>query len=107
VGTNQQTSPAGAFYFDNQLSPGSDPVLDNNGLLFGFNGTSELNVYSIGVGSYQTQSFTPGAGWSEITASSFAITSQSPEPGTLAMLAVGLGLACIGGWRRRKAESKA
>jgi hypothetical protein len=96
-----------AFFWDSRLSPGSDPMLDGAGLLFTYSGGDQLNIWGNGPGSYSTYTQEGGGYVLQDGESSFAITGQSPEPGTLAMLAVGLGLACIGGWRRRKAESKA
>jgi hypothetical protein len=95
-----------AFYFDNTLFPGNDPMLDTGGLLFAFDGDSQLNIWGTGPGSYSAYTYDPGSGYIlQDNASSFALAA-APEPGTWAMLAMGLALAGIGGWRR-KARSKA
>lgn len=101
-------SPSGNFIFDDVLFPNSNPALDINGLLFSFANNNELNIWGTGPGAYTTYTYTPGVGYALQDASSVFTLTQSPvpEPGTLAMLAMGLALACIGGWRR-KALSKA
>ena len=49
------TSPAGAFWYDNQLFPSTDPRLDTYGLLFTA-GTIEINLW----GGDQSGNLTPG-----------------------------------------------
>jgi hypothetical protein len=41
----QSVSPSGYFLFDNQVSPGTDPFVNNNGLLF-TSGSVEINLFS-------------------------------------------------------------
>ena len=41
----QSLSPSGYFLFDNQLSPNTDPLENNNGLLFA-SGSIEINLFS-------------------------------------------------------------
>lgn len=102
-------SPLGSFTYDSLLFPGGDPALDNSGLLFLFNGTNELNIWGTEPGVYST--YTSGAPYSyplQNDATLFTLTqSSTPEPGTMAMLGVGLALAAIGGWRRKKAQTRA
>jgi hypothetical protein len=42
------TSPSGYFYYDNLLTPGSVPSLDNSGLLFILSNGDEMNIYANG-----------------------------------------------------------
>ena len=101
------TSPSGAFYYDSLMLPGSQPAF-NDGPLFLFSDNRELNIWGSSPGSYSTWIAAPdGQLMLQDNGSTFAITGQTPEPGTLAMFAVGLGLACLGVWRRRKAVSNA
>lgn len=98
------TSPSGAFNYDNLLTPGGDPLLDTGGLLFTIAGGNELNIWGTGQGTYSTWTH-DGTGYPiQNNSTLFTLTSSAsaPEPGTLAMFGVGLGLAFIGGWRRRK-----
>jgi|GEM_PF-1568484 hypothetical protein len=48
------TSPSGAFFYDDQVLPSSNPILLNGGLLFSFGTGLELNIFSNGPNSYQT-----------------------------------------------------
>jgi hypothetical protein len=42
---NPSHSPSGDLLFDNLVSPAADPIVSNNGLLFG-SGSVEINLYS-------------------------------------------------------------
>ncbi len=116
-GSNVSTSPAGAFNYDNQLSPGatSSPILTYAGLLFTAPGT-EINLYNLygsGSGSsigraptsYQLLEF-PSTGynnWCSFTPSNTGTFTVSavPAPPSLLLLAPGL-LALVGIRKRSK-----
>ena len=72
----------------------SDTVPSGSGLTVGVSGTVEIGIPS-------------GAGAAMVATSSFAASRAGavaavPEPGTLALLAVGVVAAVIGAWRRRR-----
>jgi len=81
-----QYSPSGYFIYDNVLTPGADPVIDNDGLLFADAGV-EINLFSNGPGNYQLYQ---NNGYNDTG------TMATPEPsstlllGTAFLLAVGL-----------------
>lgn len=89
------TSPSGYFYYDDQLLPGSNPLITNPGLLFYVGGT-ELNIFSNGPGP-NTYQFYTNTGYNVF--GNFSIQAV-PEPFT-----VGLGLAAVGlAVKRRRAS---
>jgi len=49
VPPSEQYSPTGYFIYDNLVYPGTNPSVDNGGLLFGVPGSVEINVFSNGV----------------------------------------------------------
>jgi hypothetical protein len=115
TGPGINTSPDGAFFYDNLFSyPPSDPglYLDNNGLLFAFTTTTgnyELNVYGNGSDStghnYSVYSYNPGVGYevAESGVAAFAVSpSPVPEPGFYGVLALGLSGLFVGVRRRRR-----
>ena len=86
-----QTSPSGAFYFDNIVYPG--PALSSNGLLFSVTGDAggqEWNLWGNGGTSGSLYSFVSG-GYNVQTNGTLNI-SAVPEPESYAMLLAGLGL---------------
>jgi hypothetical protein len=114
-GSNVSTSPAGAYYYDNQLSPtgSSSHILDYWGLLFK-NGSTEINLYNLfGAGSgssnsaaatsYQLLEF-PSTGynnWNTFTLTNtgtFAVSAVSVPPSLLLLAPCLLGLV---GLRKR------
>ena len=95
-GAETATSPSGFFYYDNLLFPDSDPIIDNAGLLF-VNGTGgEVNLFSYGPDSYTHY---------DNTGFNVMVTfdqSAVPEPASLALFGVGVGLL---GWTRRRRQA--
>jgi hypothetical protein len=91
-------SPEGAFLANNLLHPGSDPLLDNWGLLFG-NGSTEINIWGDSPGVYSFWAYTPSAGY-EVASTGSAAVSFSPEPSSIAIAALG-GLGLFGYLIRR------
>jgi hypothetical protein len=98
-GTQVATSPLDAFYFDNQLFPTKDPLVDIDALLFGAGGT-EVNLYSYGSGSqYSLQSYTAATGYSNLSyTGSFSLTSV-PGPASMSVFGLAVLPALV---RRRK-----
>jgi hypothetical protein len=102
-------SPSGAFLYDNELFPSSDPILDNDGLLFTA-GTIEVNLFggdasgniTAGIYSlYDHDSTVEGYSVSHTGSATFDLTADPgandvPEPrtGTLFLLAIGLAI-CV------------
>ncbi len=114
-GSNVSTSPAGAFNYDNQLSPaaGSSPILSYEGLLFK-SGSIEINLYNLfgsGSGSssgaaptsYQLLEF-PSTGynnWSTFTPANTGTFAVSPVPAPASLLLLAPGLLALVGMRKR------
>lgn len=97
-GTANATSASGAFYFDNQLFPGDDPLIAYGGLLFQ-SSTQEMNLYSNSPGSYL---FYQQNQFNESTVFTLAAVGDGaavPEPTT--MLLFGAGLMGIVAGRRK------
>jgi hypothetical protein len=112
-------SPSGAFWYDDKLIPGSDPLLTLGGLMFVGTGGLEINIWSTGPGSYifdRWQGGNYGAGEQKISFSAIdppsaidapiistdAITI--PEPTSIALLGLGLLTFAVAG-RKAKKES--
>jgi hypothetical protein len=83
-------SPSGYFIYDDQLLPGQNPLITNNGLLFDIGG-AEINIFSNGPGP-DTYQFYSNNGANDF--GNFALTQASvPEPGAWALMLLGVGLA--------------
>ncbi|HMD54999.1 MAG TPA: hypothetical protein VKJ65_10665 [Phycisphaerae bacterium] len=89
---DESTSPSGYFYFDNQVSPDTDPFLDNGGLLFG-SGSTEINLFS-NAGDVPEYQLYENTGANVLGDATIDTISAAPEPST-----VMLGLPCIAALR--------
>jgi len=80
----QVVSPTGAFTYDDQLLPSSNPVLLNGGLLFSIASgpATELNIFSNGPGSYQTATNIGTTTGIAINVGSVFTLGAIPEPST-------------------------
>ena len=87
-------SPLGGFFYDNQLNQSMNPIVFNNGLLFGNGGTNEINIFGNFMWGETAWggSFRGGPG-------TFAM-APVPEPTSIA--AVGIGLFLV--TRRRRVK---
>jgi len=89
----------GTASYDGQLSPGSNPVLTWNGLLFQPGDSSTyLNIYGSGVNAYEYFALLPSS-----TVSGTLTLAPVPIPGAVWLLGSGLlGLVGIGRKRLQK-----
>jgi hypothetical protein len=96
------TSPLGAFYYDNVLYPGQDPLLDIDGLLFAIGsstGTTEINLWGNGKGNpYSFWEFQDG----HYILSDQGSFADPPVPEPPSLILFGVGLAGAVGLLRRK-----
>lgn len=99
-GTAAANSPTGAFFFDNQLFPGSDTLITSGGLLFQ-SSTQEMNLFSTGPGSYL---FYQQDNFNEKTVFTLASVQTVPEPTTIFLFATAglMGIIAL----RRKGQKK-
>jgi hypothetical protein len=95
------TSPLGAFWYNNLLynpSSPSAPAVDLYGLLFS-NGTGEINIFFQN-GQYQFYHFTPGVGY-DIAQPFDTLTTAVPEPSTIALAILGTLGIMARRWQRK------
>ena len=89
----------GSFSWDNAVNPASDPFLTSGGLLFG-NGTSEVNLWGTGPGTYDFYG-NIGGNWNPVSDRGVATIAPVPEPAAYGAIA-GLGLLGFARWRRTR-----
>lgn len=94
-GTTVSFSP-GAFFFDNQLFPGNDPLISDAGLLFS-TATQEVNLFSIIGGGYQ---FFQQDGFTEAITFLLSDSPIQAVPEPTSILLFGIGFLAIAAFRR-------
>jgi hypothetical protein len=95
---------SGGWIYDNVYYPNSDPVFDNDGVLFGFGSGNIANLYSIANGSGLTYVLSVNAPESLYMPSSVGgnlTVSAVPEPSTFAMMFVGFASLAYAGYPGR------
>ena len=90
-------SPDGFFTYDNLVFPGSDPLLDVDGLLLAYNG-SEANLWGNAPGDYEFYAEIGAQNDGDIFAINFI-----PEPASIAVFGAGMLAVGFASWRRRAA----
>lgn len=95
---NVQTSPLGSFYFDNQIKPGQNPLLDTYGLLFATDTGLEVNIWGDGLGAYSYYESSVKQVYSTAIdrSATFTLIQVVPEPATIAVWSL-LGASGMGG----------
>ena len=88
-GTANALSPTGAYIYDNQLLPLSNPMLLIGGLLFGTAGGAEINIWGTTANNYQFSRF-QGSFNTLGDSTEFTLTRAVPEPGSITLLGLGL-----------------
>ena len=81
-GPGVNTSPGGAFLFDDLMFPARDPVLDVDGLLFQ-GGGNEVNIWGNSPGNYSFYSWNSGTYITTVTSAGTVtpVVSPVPDPG--------------------------
>jgi hypothetical protein len=88
-------SPAGAFIYDNLISPALNPILDVYGLLFRDAAGDEVNLWGNTGAPYSFYEWVPSVGYT-IADNNVSISNITPEPGSLLLLGSGLlGMAVL------------
>jgi xanthosine utilization system XapX-like protein len=88
--------------FDNQLFPGSDPVLDGNGLVFkASDGSSYLNIWGNGPSNYTVFYLSASVYGGGTPTGNVTLTPVTPTPIPAAFWLLGSGLVGLVGIRRR------
>lgn len=86
----QATSADGYFYYDNELSPTVNPMVNHNGLLFGDSNGHLVNVYSDRPSMYIHHD---NLGYNKAIDSTVSLSAPAlavPEPLSLSLLAAGV-----------------
>jgi hypothetical protein len=88
--------------YDDQLSPASNPLITNAGLLFS---TSDLNTPYVNIYSYAASTYAvfPYASGTYDTPVNFTLSAAVPEPATLFIY--GLGLVALAAFRMRSRKA--
>ena len=90
-----QNSPSGYFTYDDQLFPGQNPLINNNGLLFSVNG-HEINIFSNGPDNGAGSNYEIYSDNGTFQTGNFALSPVEggvPEPASWALMLTGFGLA--------------
>jgi PEP-CTERM motif len=92
-------SPSGFFIYDDQLLPGQNPLITNNGLEFAVGG-AEINIFSNGAGPGTYQLYNNNG---NNVLGDFALTAGAvPEPANWALMLVGFGSMGVAMRSRRR-----
>jgi hypothetical protein len=89
------------FQADNVLYSGADPYLDEYGLLFAGGGT-DINIWGNSADNYSFYSYNGSTFNVEATGTPTSVSLTVPEPGTLALLAMGLAALGVSLTARRR-----
>jgi hypothetical protein len=89
------------FQADNVLYSGANPYLDEYGLLFAGGGT-DINIWGNSADNYSFYSYNGSTFNVEATGTPTSVSLTVPEPGTLALLAMGLAALGVSLTARRR-----
>jgi hypothetical protein len=115
TGTYQSllTSPSGKFIYDNAVYltsnpqyPSTNPIWDNGGLLFTDINNSEVNVWGNADGSHTFDAFINNAYLDNTGVVGVSTITPTPEPSSLALIALMLVPAGVFFRHNRKAQSQ-
>ena len=92
AGQGYYLSPLGGFWYDNLLTPGSVPSLDNWGLLFGLTNGDEFNIFDNGalpITALEYTFYDKGPGGANINGNFNVITSSTTPEGGMTLMLLG------------------